>query len=175
MNQLIKRKWLEDKEKYPNNPWLKECSIIAIYWYRHGQSVDLMKESLYKKIHSKLYWLVFHFIEILLGISIPKSVKSGGGLRIFHFGNIFIHPNTVLGSSCILRQGVTLGNRYNDNDAPKLCDRVELGAYSQVLGKVVIGSDCKIGAMSVVLTDITHSSTACGAPAKIVTNNKDLV
>jgi len=79
-----------------------------------------------------------------------------------------MNKNAVTDKSCTLRQGVTLGNRYNDEVAPVLCDNVELGAYAQVLGGVTLGNSCKIGAMSVVLMDVLDKKTACGNPAKIL-------
>ncbi|WP_212668793.1 serine acetyltransferase [Pseudoalteromonas sp. NBT06-2] len=168
MNNKIKCKWQKDRARYPLKPWLKEPSIIAIRWYRYGQSVDLMNDGWIKKLNLKVYWLIFHILEVILGISIPKSVKAGGGLRIYHFGNIFIHRNAKLGDNCTLRQGVTIGNRYNDSLAPNLSNNVELGAYAQILGDIKIGENVKIGAMSVVLKDIEANMTAYGVPAKML-------
>lgn len=166
--QDINQAWLKDRQKYPDRPWLKEISIIAIAWYRYGQKVDLLKEGFYKTFSLKVYWFVFHLIEIVIGISLPKSACIGSGLRIYHFGNIFIHRNAVLGNDCILRQGVTIGNRYNDDDVPTLGNNVELGAYSQILGKVSLGNNVKTGAMSVILIDVPDGKTICGIPGRIV-------
>lgn len=160
--------WQKDLSKYPPKPWLKEASILAIRWYRHGQHVDNMKEGFWKKISLKFYWFVFHIIEIFIGVSLPKSAQIGGGLRIHHFGNIIIHKNAVIGENCILRQGVTLGNRHNGEFAPKLGDDVELGAYAQIIGNITIGDNCKVGAMAVVLNDVPAGKTVCGNPAKIM-------
>jgi len=164
----INKAWKEDLAGYPTRPWLKEVSIIAIAWYRHGQHVDNMNEGIWKKISLKVYWLIFHVIEVVIGVSLPKSVEVGGGLRIYHFGNIFIHKNAKIGKNCILRQGVTLGNRHNDEFAPTLADGVELGAYAQVLGNVYLGEQCKVGAMTVVLQDVPEGKTICGHAGKII-------
>jgi len=168
----IKRKIQEDSKKdrarYSPRPWLKEVSIIAIAWYRHGLHVDNMPEGIRKKVSLKIYWFIFHWIEVAIGISLPKTVVVGGGLKIHHFGNIFIHKNVKIGENCTFRQGVTLGNRHNDDKAPVICDGVELGAYAQVLGGITLGENCKVGAMSVVLKDVPAGKTVCGNPAKIV-------
>jgi len=164
----IKRRWREDKKRYPSRPWLKEVSIIAIGWYRYGELIDLMSNGIRKKILTKIYWLVFHLIEITIGVSIPKTAKIGGGLRIYHFGNIFIHRDAVIGECCTLRQGVTIGNRTIDGMPPNIGNNVELGAYAQVLGCINIGNGARIGAMSVVLRDIPDNATAVGIPAKVV-------
>jgi len=164
----VDKAWAMDLSVYPERPWLKEVSIIAIAWYRHGQKVDLLKPGWYKKIHIKIYWLIFHFIEVLIGVSIPKSACIGGGLRIYHFGNIFLHKSTIVGEYCTFRQGVTIGNRHNTDDVPVLGNSVELGAYAQLLGKIKLGNNIKVGAMSVVLMDVPDNKTVCGVPAKII-------
>ena len=43
-----------------------------------------------------------------------------------------------------------------------------IGSGACVLGDIVIGNDCKIGANAVVLKDIPDGATAVGVPAKIV-------
>ena len=73
-----------------------------------------------------------------------------------------------IGAGCTLRQGVTIGNRIENGPVPVIGDRVEFGAYAQVLGDVSVGGGAKIGAMSVVLVDVPPNTTAVGVPAKIV-------
>lgn len=166
--KAIKQAWKEDKARYPKRPWLKEISIVAVGWYRFGQHVDNMPSGIRKKIAEKCYWIIFHFIEILTGVSLPKSIEIGGGLRIYHFGNIFIHKNAKIGKNCTLRQGVTIGNRHNDEKAPVIHDNVELGAYAQILGDITLGANAKVGAMTVVLKDVPANKTICGQAGSIV-------
>ncbi len=116
----------------------------------------------------KIYWLSHRFIETLTGISIPLEVQVGPGLRIYHFGNIFVNSSARIGGNCTLRQGVTIGNRVENGPVPILEDDVELGAYAQVLGGIRIGRGAKIGAMSVVLADVPPGATAVGIPARII-------
>lgn len=85
-----------------------------------------------------------------------------------------IHGNCVIGEDCIIRQGVTLGNRYLEHpfEAPKLGDRVNIGAGAKILGGVIIGDDVNIGANAVVLSDIPPGQTAVGIPAKIIVKQR---
>ena len=39
-----------------------------------------------RRWRTKLYWLLFRFVETLTGISLPKECRIGPGLRIWHFG-----------------------------------------------------------------------------------------
>ncbi|GAA4020991.1 serine acetyltransferase [Actimicrobium antarcticum] len=161
--------WLADLQRYAmRRPFLKEQSIWAVWVYRLGRRIDTYPEGRAKKILTALYWPLFRCIETVLGISLPKSALIGPGLRIWHFGGIFIHPSAVIGANCTLRQGVTIGNRHEDGPVPVIGSNVEFGAYAQVLGGVRIGDHCRIGAMSVVLCDVPNGATAVGAPARIV-------
>ncbi|HEX5241835.1 MAG TPA: serine acetyltransferase [Tepidisphaeraceae bacterium] len=160
--------WQADVRRYPRRPFLKEQSIWAIAVYRFGRRNDRRKPGLVRWIGDRFYWLTFRICETLTGISFPKSVEIGPGLRIYHFGNIFIHRDVRIGSNCTLRQGVTIGNRHDDGPVPVLEDDVELGAYAQILGGVRIGRGARIGAMSVVLSDVPPGATAVGIPARVL-------
>lgn len=168
--------WLADLGRYPaSRPFFKEQSIWAVWVYRFGRRVDSLADGSWKRALTLVYWLLFRIAETALAISIPKSAVIGPGLRIWHFGGIFIHPEAQIGAHCTLRQGVTVGNRIEDGAVPVIGDNVELGAYAQVLGGVRVGNGCKIGAMSVVLCDVPDGATAVGIPARIIlpTANSD--
>lgn len=148
--------------------FLKEQSLWAIWVYRFGQRVDRRPAGVRRKALLLVYWALFRVVETLTGISLPKSCVIGKGLRIWHFGSVFINGQAVIGENCTLRHGVTIGNRYEGGPSPVLGDNVELGAYAQVLGGIHIGNHCKVGAMALVLTDMPPGSTAVGQPARIV-------
>lgn len=148
--------------------FLREQSLWAVWLYRRGRKLDQRPADLLKRLLTNLYWLEFRFIETFTGVSLPKSAVIGPGLRVWHFGNIFVHPDATIGAHCTLRQGVTIGNRHVDGPVPIIGDNVELGAYAQVLGGIKIGNNCRIGAMSVVLQDMPDGSTAVGAPARLI-------
>lgn len=171
---MIDPDWRADLARYPRRPWLKEQSIWAIAVYRFGRRVDRRSPGLRRKLGDRAYWLLHRLVETATGISIPKSVEVGPGLKIWHFGNIFVHSECVIGANCTLRQGVTIGNREPDGPVPILEDDVELGAYAQVLGGVRIGRGAKVGAMSVVLRDVPPGATAVGVPARIIERGASL-
>ncbi len=157
--------WEADLARYPRRPWLKEQSIWAIAVYRFGRRVDRRPPGLARQGLEKVYWLGHRLVETVTGISIPKSVAIGPGLKIWHFGNIFVHADSVLGANCTLRQGVTIGNKVDGGPAPVIEDDVELGAYAQVLGGVRVGRGAKVGALTVVLKDVPPGAVAVGGSA----------
>ena len=126
--------WSADLRRYgASRPFLREQSIWALWIYRFGRRIDRRPEGLVKRLLTIWYLLLFRWVETTIGVSLPKSVQIGPGLRIWHFGGIFIHGEAVIGSNCTLRQGVTIGNRHAGGAAPVLGNNVELGAYAQVL------------------------------------------
>lgn len=166
--------WVEDLRRCGlRRPFLKEQSIWAIWVYRFGRRVDRREPGPLKRMLTSIYWPLFRMVETTVGISLPKSAVIGPGLRIWHFGGIFIHGDAVIGANCTLRQGVTIGNRVEGGPVPTIGDDVELGAYAQVLGGVRIGNGCRIGALSVVLTDMPDGATAVGAPARVITREAE--
>jgi serine O-acetyltransferase len=168
--------WEADLLRYGSrHPFFKEQSIWAVWVYRFGRRVDHRPDGINKRLLTLFYWQAFRLAETVTGISLPKSVSIGPGLRIWHFGGVFIHPEAVIGSNCVLRQGVTIGNRVEGGPAPVIGNDVEFGAYAQILGGVRIGDGCRIGALSVVLTDIPDGATAVGSPARIVTRARPRV
>ena len=159
--------WQADLARYPARPWLREQSIYPVAVYRLGRWVDARPSAWGRKLGTILYWFSFRVVETATGVSLPKSARIGPGLRVWHFGNVFVHPEAVLGANCTLRQGVTIGNRREGGPVPVLEDDVELGAYAQVLGGVRIGRGAKVGAMAVVLVDVPAGAVAVGNPAGV--------
>ena len=160
--------WRADLERYPRRPWLKEQSIYAIAVYRFGRSLDRGPGGWRRRLLDPAYWLAFRVVETITGISLPRGARIGPGLKIWHFGNIFVHPEAVLGAHCTLRQGVTIGNRREGGPVPVLGDDVEVGAYAQILGGVRVGHGARVGAMAVVLQDVPDGAVAVGNPARII-------
>ena len=125
--------WLADLSRYPSpRPFLKEQSIWAVWVYRLGRRIERRPQGLWKSIMTMVYWLLFRLVETLLATSVPRSASIGPGLRIWHFGGIFIHPNSVIGANCTLRQGVTIGNRHDGGPTPVIGNDVDFGAYAQL-------------------------------------------
>ena len=58
---------------------------------------------------------------------------------------------------------------------PTVCDNVLIGTGCKVLGPITIGENSRIGANSVVLTDIPANATAIGIPASVVRINGNKV
>jgi putative colanic acid biosynthesis acetyltransferase WcaB len=109
-------------------------------------------------------------VEWLLAVDLPVRTRVGAGLTLNHAYAIVVHPDAVLGSNCLLIQGVTIGQKVSTGQhrAPVVGDGVAFGAHASVLGPVHIGDGARIGAGAVVLCDVPAGATAVGVPARIV-------
>lgn len=106
-------------------------------------------------------------LRLVCGCEIPRSVEVGPGLRLAHGGRgTVVHYKARIGTGVTLYHGVTLGVSGPSQDAPTLEDGVYVGTGACILGGVTVAAGAKIGANSVVLSDVPAGATAVGAPAK---------
>ncbi len=162
--EQIKEDWIAHKKD-----WTKP-GFRAVAVHRFGVWRMKIEPKLLRAPFSVIYRFLYRYIRNIYGIDLPYTVQLGRRVIIEHQSCIIIHGHSVIGDDCIIRQGVTLGNRYINTpfDAPKLGKRVNVGAGVKILGKVMIGDDVNIGANAVVLSDIETGQTAVGIPAKII-------
>jgi len=109
------------------------------------------------------YVLLVHW---LMGIELDYRTEVGPGLGLFHGVGLVVHAQAKIGAGCLLRHGVTIGERRTGEGAPILGNRVETGANAVILGAIEIGDDAIIGAGAVVLENISPASIAVGNPAR---------
>ncbi|PSB17472.1 serine acetyltransferase [filamentous cyanobacterium CCP2] len=163
--------WQQIKEDWDahGRDWTKP-GFRAVVIQRFGVWRMQLEPRLLRAPFSVLYRMLYRKVRNTYGIDLPYSTKVGRRVVIEHQGAIVIHGDSVIGDDSIIRQGVTLGNRYLDRpfDAPKLGKRVNVGAGAKILGGVTIGDDAIIGANAVVLKDVPAGHTAVGIPAKIL-------
>ncbi len=162
--QQIKEDW-DAHERDWTKPGFRAVAVQRFGVWRMTIQPKLLRAPL-----SILYRALYRKIRNVYGIDLPYTVQLGRRVIIEHQGAIVIHGYCCIGDDSIIRQGVTLGNRYLERpfEAPKLGDRVNVGAGAKILGAVSIGSDVNIGANAVVLLDIPPGKTAVGIPAKIL-------
>lgn len=161
-------RWREDRARYGPRAWWREQSLWSVAILRLGQWADERPGSLGRRLFSPFYWPLYRAVETVTGIGLSKGVDVGGGLRIHHFGGIFVADGVRIGARCTMRQGVTLGERTDGGPLPVLGDDVELGAGAQVLGGVSVGDGAGVGALSLVLDDVAAGATVVGIPARAV-------
>lgn len=141
----------------------------AVAVARFGQWRMNVKPKLLRAPLSILYRMMYRRVRNVYGIELPYSVELGRNVIFEHQGAVVIHGCVKIGDGCIIRQGVTIGNRTLDKplEAPTLGKNVNVGAGAKVLGKLTIGDNAVIGANAVVLKDVPAGALAVGVPAVI--------
>lgn len=104
------------------------------------------------------------------GIEIHPGAKIGRGLFIDHGNGVIIGETAVIGDNVTLYQGVTLGGTGKEHGKrhPTVGNNVMISAGAKVLGSFTIGDNSKIGAGSVVLSEVPPCSTVVGVPGRVV-------
>jgi serine O-acetyltransferase len=116
-----------------------------------------------------LRWLgrfTSHLGRWLTGIEIHPGAKIGSCVFIDHGMGVVIGETAEVGQDVTIYQGVTLGGTgfARGKRHPTVGDEVMIGAGAALLGPIVIGSQSKIGANSVVIHDVPANSTVVGNP-----------
>ena len=114
--------------------------------------------------------ILSHFNRLFTGIEIHPGAKIGKKVFIDHGMGVVIGETAEIGNNCLLYQGVTLGGtgKSHGKRHPTLMENVVVGAGAKVLGSIVIGSNTRIGAGSVVVRDVEENSTVVGIPGRVV-------
>lgn len=145
-------------------PGFRAVAVARFGAWRMGVRPKLLRAPL-----SILYRVMYRRVRNVYGIELPYSVELGRNVVFEHQGAVVIHGCAKIGDGCIIRQGVTIGNRTLDKplQAPTLGKNVNVGAGAKILGGVTIGDDAVIGANAVVLKDVPAGALAVGVPAVI--------
>jgi serine O-acetyltransferase len=155
-------------------------SVMEVLWCYPGVHVLL-----FHRLAHRLWtcgWLILgrfvsHVGRFLTGIEIHPGARIGPGLFIDHGMGVVIGETTEIGANCTLYQGVTLGGTSlkKEKRHPTLGDNIVVGAGAKILGAITIGAHSKIGAGSVVVTEVPPHSTVVGIPGRVVQRSGETI
>jgi len=154
--------------------YLTEPGLQALLQYRIAASIYLSRlPRLLKAPLMVLAVIWLKIIEMTVGISIPYRTTIGPGFYIGHFGNIFLNEDVVIGHTCNISQGVTIGlsGRGENYGSPTIGNRVYIATNAVVVGKITVGDDAVIAANSLVTADVAPHTTVIGVPAQFKNNH----
>jgi serine O-acetyltransferase len=114
--------------------------------------------------------LLSQVARFLTGVEIHPGARLGRRLFIDHALSVVIGETAIVGDDVTLYQGVTLGGTGKEHGKrhPTLLDNVVVGSGAKILGNITVGSNCRIGAGSVVLRNVPDDSTVVGVPGHII-------
>jgi N-acetylglucosaminyl-diphospho-decaprenol L-rhamnosyltransferase len=108
-------------------------------------------------------------VDWMWGISLPRSVKLGRRVRLWHSGCMLLRAREI-GDDAHIRHATTFGpvRAARPHELPVIEARADIGSGVCVLGGVTVGHDALIGANSVVMKNVPPRATVLGVPARVV-------
>jgi len=144
--------------------------VIFAYPGFHARQLHRIAHGLHRRGLRLPARVISHLSRAVTGIEIHPGAEIGDGFFIDHGMGVVIGETSVIGDDCHLYQGVTLGGTSTKRAKrhPTLGKGVIVGAGAKIIGAVNIGDGAKIGAGSVVVTNVPANASVVGVPGHIV-------
>jgi serine O-acetyltransferase len=131
----------------------------AMFWYRAMQWAHRRRLGPLAMLFNKINAIACQCI-------IGRGAEFGPEFVLIHSQGVVINGNVRGGRRVFVEHQVTIG--AEKLETPILGDDVFLGAGAKIVGGVIIGSHCKVGANAVVVHDVPDGATVGGIPARIL-------
>jgi serine O-acetyltransferase len=147
--------------------------IVFTYSGLHAIWAHRIAHWFYKKRWIFIARVISQLSRFITGIEIHPGAKIGRRFFIDHGMGVVIGETCEIGDDVTIYQGVTLGGTGKEKGKrhPTLGNNVLIASGAKVLGSITLGDSTKVGAGSVVLTDVPPDSTVVGIPGKVVRRN----
>ncbi len=151
------------------------AEVVLFYPGFHARMAHRLANALYRRGIPLLPRGIMHAARFLTGIEIHPGATIGPRFFIDHGMGVVIGETAEIGADVMLYQGVTLGGTSTRRVKrhPTLRDKVVVGAGAKVIGAVEVGENARIGAGSVVVTNVPANATVVGVPGHIVAFRDD--
>jgi serine O-acetyltransferase len=106
----------------------------------------------------------------VFAVDIHPAARIGCGILLDHATSFVVGETAIIEDNVSILHEVTLGGtgKETGDRHPIVRSGVLLGAGAKILGRVEIGEGAKVGAGSVVLTNVRPHTTVAGVPAVMV-------
>jgi serine O-acetyltransferase len=144
--------------------------VLLCYPGFHAILLHRMAHYLYKKRLPLIPRIISQFSRFITGIEIHPGATIGRRFFIDHGMGVVIGETTEIGDDVLLYQNATLGGTGKEKGKrhPTIGDNVVIATGAKILGSFTVGSNSKIGAGSVVLSEVPPHSTVVGIPGRVV-------
>jgi serine O-acetyltransferase len=162
----LRRDIVAARDRDPAARGVGQAEILATWPGIHALLAHRVAHALYGAGVPLLPRLISMLSRALTGIEIHPAARIGEGLFIDHGAGVVIGETAEIGDDVTLYQGVTLGGTgfATGKRHPTVEDNVTIGSGAKLLGPITIGHGAKIGANSVVITDVPPNCTVVGNP-----------
>ncbi len=118
-------------------------------------------------------WLALYLQSVsseAFATDIHPAARIGCGILLDHATSFVVGETAIIEDDVSILHEVTLGGTGKESGCrhPVIRSGVLIGAGAKILGRVEIGTHAKVGAGSVVLSDVPPHTTVAGVPAVIV-------
>jgi serine O-acetyltransferase len=144
--------------------------VVLCYPGVHALAFHRLAHGLWRRDWWVLARFVSHVSRFLTGIEIHPGARIGSGVFIDHGMGLVIGETAEVGDDVTLYQGVTLGGTSlkREKRHPTLERDVVVGTGAAVIGAIRVGAGARIGAGSVVVTEVPPNSVVVGVPGKVI-------
>ena len=146
--------------------------LTPLLYFKGFQSLVCYRVShfLWKEGRTELALYLQSLVSETFSVDIHPAARIGSGILLDHATGFVAGETTVIEDNVSILHEVTLGGTGKDRGDrhPKVRSGVLLGAGAKILGNVEIGTGAKVGAGSVVLTDVAPHTSVAGVPSKPV-------
>ncbi|MCC6960689.1 MAG: serine O-acetyltransferase [Dehalococcoidia bacterium] len=158
------------------DPAARNAVEVALFYPGfHARLAHRIANALHRRDVPLLPRGIMHVARFFTGIEIHPGATIGRRFFIDHGMGVVIGETAEIGDDVMLYQGVTLGGTSTQRIKrhPTLRDRVVVGAGAKVIGGIEVGENARIGAGSVVVTNVPANATVVGVPGHIVAFHDD--
>ena len=147
-----------------------KCYVIPMLYFKGflALQVSRLANHLWKKGRETLASHIQSRNSEVFSVDIHPAAKIGKGILLDHASSFVCGETATIADNVSILHEVTLGGsgKESGDRHPKVASNVLIGAGAKLLGNIKIGEGAKIGAGSVVLTDVPAHTTFVGVPAK---------
>lgn len=141
----------------------------------HALEAQRVAHWLWRNDRRALALLLQSKMSAQLGVDAHPAARLGRGIMFDHASGIVVGETAVIEDDVSVLHSVTLGGTGNETGDrhPKIRRGVLLSAGCKIIGNIEVGEGAKVGAGSVVLSDVPAHVTVAGIPARIVGKPRD--
>lgn len=143
---------------------------LLFYKGFHAISTYRMSHHLWHEGRKELAMYFQSIASEVYGVDIHPAARIGCGILLDHATSFVVGETAIIEDNVSILHEVTLGGtgKETGDRHPVVRSGVLLGAGVKVLGRVELGEGAKVGAGSVVLSDVPPHTTVAGVPAEVV-------
>lgn len=168
---VVKELWEDIQCVFERDPAARTTlEVLTTYPGVHAVMTHRVSSRMWKKGWRYPARALSFFGRLISNVDIHPGATIGRRFFIDHGACVVIGETAEIGNDVTLYHGVTLGGTSwsKGKRHPTLADGVLVGAGAKILGPINVGEGVRVGANSVVVSDVPAGCTVVGIPGKIV-------